>query len=156
MEERSAIREGMTVYSADGERLGRVVSCYPTTFVIEKGFFFRKDYVARYEDVSRLGGYEARLRVNKRDVPERDAASSGELPTDAPRADEGVRTSAAEADADADATVDTATAATAADDNRGQSVVRADQDQPPARNSAEEHEPAHRGHAARRKKTKAR
>lgn len=61
MADQGSVREGMTVYSSDGEALGRVVSCAPATFVIEKGRFFRKDYVARYEDVARVEGEEVRL-----------------------------------------------------------------------------------------------
>jgi hypothetical protein len=68
MEERVQIREGMTIYSADLEKLGKVVRCNPTTFVIEKGFFFPRDYVARYEDVSRISGDDGWLQLNARDI----------------------------------------------------------------------------------------
>jgi uncharacterized protein (TIGR02271 family) len=46
------LREGMIVHSADGERLGKIVRCGPDGFVIEKGIFFKKEYIARYEDVA--------------------------------------------------------------------------------------------------------
>lgn len=55
------IREGMTVYSADGHELGKVTVCDANTFIIEKGFFFTRDYVARYEDVSGVWGDDVRL-----------------------------------------------------------------------------------------------
>ena len=57
----SDIRQGMTVYSSDGEKLGHVVQCDASTFVIEKGFFFPKGYVARFDDVSLVSGDEIRL-----------------------------------------------------------------------------------------------
>ncbi|HEX7623181.1 MAG TPA: hypothetical protein VF400_06380 [Anaeromyxobacteraceae bacterium] len=57
----SDIRQGMTVYSLDGEKLGQVVQCDASTFVIEKGFFFPKGYVARFDDVSLVSGDEIRL-----------------------------------------------------------------------------------------------
>jgi uncharacterized protein (TIGR02271 family) len=59
------IREGMSVYSADGERLGKIVSCEPTRFTIEKGIFFKKDYIGRYEDIARVEGDDLWLRVAK-------------------------------------------------------------------------------------------
>jgi uncharacterized protein (TIGR02271 family) len=67
--ERAEIREGMSVYSADGERLGKIVSCEPTRFTIEKGIFFKKDYIAQYEDVSRIEGDDAWLLVAKDQLP---------------------------------------------------------------------------------------
>ena len=61
MFDKSHIRQGMTVYSADGEKLGKVIQCDVSTFIIEKGFFFPKDYVARFDDVSLVTGDEIRL-----------------------------------------------------------------------------------------------
>jgi uncharacterized protein (TIGR02271 family) len=58
------VHEGMTVRSADGEKLGKVVACEESLFVVEKGFFFPKDYVARYEQVADVGDGEVRLREN--------------------------------------------------------------------------------------------
>lgn len=66
---RAEIREGMSVYSADGERLGKIVSCEPTSFTIEKGFFFKKDYIAQYEDIGRIEGDDAWLLVAKDQLP---------------------------------------------------------------------------------------
>ncbi len=45
------IREGATVRSTDGEKLGKIVSCQDDGFIIEKGVFFKKDYIVRYDDV---------------------------------------------------------------------------------------------------------
>ncbi len=51
MFERSQLKEGMTVRSSDGEKLGRVFSLGDGEFHIEKGFFFPKDYLVRYSDI---------------------------------------------------------------------------------------------------------
>ncbi|GEJ56699.1 YsnF/AvaK domain-containing protein [Anaeromyxobacter diazotrophicus] len=61
MIERGLIREGMTVHSAEGDKLGKVIACDASTFVIEKGFFFPKDYVARFEDVADVQGDDIHL-----------------------------------------------------------------------------------------------
>jgi len=58
---KSDIRQGMTVYSSDGEKLGKVIQCDVSTFIIEKGFFFPKDFIARFDDVSLVSGDEIRL-----------------------------------------------------------------------------------------------
>jgi uncharacterized protein (TIGR02271 family) len=55
----------MVVYSSDGEKLGKVLACEPSSFIIEKGFFFPKDYIARYEDVGEVTGDEIRLLTTK-------------------------------------------------------------------------------------------
>ncbi len=56
------IREGMTVRSSDGQKLGKVIRCGADEFIIEKGFFFPKDYVARYEQAS-VSGDEVMLSL---------------------------------------------------------------------------------------------
>jgi uncharacterized protein (TIGR02271 family) len=48
------IREGMTVRSTRGERLGKIIACGRETFVIEKGIFFPKDHELRVEYVSEI------------------------------------------------------------------------------------------------------
>lgn len=65
LHDRSSVREGMTVFSSDGEKLGKVLSCDASTFTIEKGFFFPKDYVARYDDVAAVTGDDIRLAMTK-------------------------------------------------------------------------------------------
>jgi uncharacterized protein (TIGR02271 family) len=52
MYERSHVREGMTVRSMDGEKLGKVFAVQDGEFLIEKGLFFPKDYVCRYSEIS--------------------------------------------------------------------------------------------------------
>ncbi len=58
---RSQVNEGMVVSSSDGKKLGRVLACTEESFIIEKGFFFPTDYVARYDDVADVSGDEIRL-----------------------------------------------------------------------------------------------
>ena len=58
----SGISEGMVVRTNDGEKLGKIVADRGDGFIIEKGFFFRKDYVARYEDVASVRDGEVLLR----------------------------------------------------------------------------------------------
>jgi uncharacterized protein (TIGR02271 family) len=60
-ENRRGVQEGMIVYSADGEKLGKVLQCEADTFIIEKGFFFPKDYIARYQDIGEVRGDEIHL-----------------------------------------------------------------------------------------------
>ncbi len=49
---REGIREGMKVRSSDGETLGKVLSIGDSSFIIEKGFFFPKDYEARFDQIT--------------------------------------------------------------------------------------------------------
>jgi uncharacterized protein (TIGR02271 family) len=52
----------MKVRSADGSNLGKVVACEPDTFIIEKGWFFHREYRARYDQVVEAQGDELWLR----------------------------------------------------------------------------------------------
>ena len=61
MIDRKRLRKGMTVHSADGHKLGKVIELDANTFVIEKGHFFPKDFVARYEDVADVLADDVRL-----------------------------------------------------------------------------------------------
>jgi stress response protein YsnF len=45
---------GMLVYSEEGEKLGRVSAMEEDCFVVEKGFFFPRDFTARYEDIDEV------------------------------------------------------------------------------------------------------
>ena len=56
------VKEGMTVRTTDGEKLGKIISCQESEFIIEKGFFFPKDYVARFEDIAEVREGEVLLR----------------------------------------------------------------------------------------------
>lgn len=65
MNNRWPLQKGMTVLSQDGEKLGKLVSMDDWTFTIEKGLFFPKDYVARYEEIAEVTGDEVRLAMTK-------------------------------------------------------------------------------------------
>jgi hypothetical protein len=75
------LKEGMVVYGSHGEKLGKVAGRGQATFVIEKGTFFPKDYVARYEDVAEISGDEVRLAHGEEalGVLEQGAAAEGPL-----------------------------------------------------------------------------
>jgi hypothetical protein len=56
MYQRSHIKEGMTVRSLDGHKLGKVYAVGDTEFHIEKGLFFPKDYSCRFSEISDIRG----------------------------------------------------------------------------------------------------
>jgi uncharacterized protein (TIGR02271 family) len=74
----------MTVRSTDGEKLGKVIACEADRFFIEKGFFFPKDYLARYEDVVTVSGDDVLLRQSGAEL--RGEAAGG--PAAAPESEE--------------------------------------------------------------------
>ncbi|RKG85250.1 DUF2382 domain-containing protein [Corallococcus sp. CA049B] len=61
MIKRNDIKEGMTVRSSDGEKLGKVFAVSEGEFHIEKGMFFPKDYLVRYVEVSDIRNGEIYL-----------------------------------------------------------------------------------------------
>jgi uncharacterized protein (TIGR02271 family) len=65
MIDRTRIREGAVVYGADGEKLGKVRACDTNGFVIEKGLFFPKDILARYDDVADVDDDGIRMVYSK-------------------------------------------------------------------------------------------
>ena len=52
MRTRDDIIKGMKVRGSDGKDLGKVVAFGDDTFMIEKGFFFPKDYYCRYDEIA--------------------------------------------------------------------------------------------------------
>ncbi|WP_225410339.1 YsnF/AvaK domain-containing protein [Stigmatella hybrida] len=65
MYQRNDVREGMTVRSMDGEKLGKVFAVNEDEFLIEKGLFFPKDYVCRYAEISHMEDGEIILTHGK-------------------------------------------------------------------------------------------
>jgi uncharacterized protein (TIGR02271 family) len=65
MYQRIDVREGMTVRSIDGEKLGKVFAVQDGEFLIEKGLFFPKDYVCRYSEISDIRDGEIILMHGK-------------------------------------------------------------------------------------------
>ena len=72
MIDRNQIHEGMVVRSSDGKKLGRVLACEEESFIVEKGFFFSTDYVARYDDVTYTSGDEIRLSRAQKELMHRE------------------------------------------------------------------------------------
>ena len=60
-----AYREGMTVYGADGEKVGKVVAVDPGFVVVEKGFFFPTDYYIPTSAINSATEDELYLTVSK-------------------------------------------------------------------------------------------
>ena len=54
MYENQGVKEGMTVRSMDGHKLGKVYAVSEREFFIEKGIFFPKDYSVRFGEVSEV------------------------------------------------------------------------------------------------------
>jgi hypothetical protein len=63
--ESAAIRDGMAVFSADGKKLGKIIRHDNDTLVVEKGLFFKKDYVVGYDDIARAEGNTLWLRLDE-------------------------------------------------------------------------------------------
>ena len=57
-----AIREGMTVHSEDGKRVGKIIRRDGDDLVIEKGLISKKEYVASLDDVARVERNQVWLR----------------------------------------------------------------------------------------------
>ena len=72
MIDRNQVHEGMVVRSSDGKKLGRVLACEEESFIVEKGFFFSTDYVARYDDVTQVSGDEIRLSRAQKELTHRE------------------------------------------------------------------------------------
>lgn len=65
------VRTGMTVYTIDGEKLGTVEQIGEDNIVIEKGWFFRKDFIVSYDDIEDVREDQVILRHRRADFEER-------------------------------------------------------------------------------------
>ena len=65
MFDRSRIREGMTVFTRDGERLGRVFAVGRDEIQVEKGLFFPRDYRVPYDAIADIHGKDIILGLGK-------------------------------------------------------------------------------------------
>ena len=63
-----AFREGMTVYGADGEKVGKVVAVDPSYVVVEKGFFFPSDYYIPASAIANIDEDHLYLTVSKEEA----------------------------------------------------------------------------------------
>jgi hypothetical protein len=79
MKERRGVRVGQRVRDLDGNDLGRVKVLYASGFSVVKGppILFRKDLVARYDEVRGVRDGEILLARSSRDLFE---LAAGELP----------------------------------------------------------------------------
>src|SRR5438270_6590319 len=84
------IREGMNVLSADGERLGRIIRIEGDSLLIEKGFFFHKDYACSVNNVREVRGDDVILSLSKIQL-ETAIGGATEQATDETRPSTGVR-----------------------------------------------------------------
>jgi uncharacterized protein (TIGR02271 family) len=65
---------GMKVMSSDGESLGKIIRIEPGIFVVEKGFFFPKDYAVPMSLIREIRGDGCWLAITKEELKrERDA-----------------------------------------------------------------------------------
>ncbi len=76
--DRKSVYEGVTVRSRDGRKLGKVAACGEETFIVEKGFFFRSEHVAYYDDVDEIRDGEIYLAHSKAEL----ASPGGAFPVD--------------------------------------------------------------------------
>ena len=79
------IREGMTVYSAEGDKLGKVVRQDGDFLQIEKGLFFKRDYLASIEDIDRVEGDQAWLRRTREELDRAAEPGDGDLEDELPQ-----------------------------------------------------------------------
>ncbi len=68
MDARRGVARGMTVYTRDGEKLGKVVAVDDGGLFVEKGFFFPREYGFRFDDVEDLGEGSVHLRLDREAV----------------------------------------------------------------------------------------
>jgi uncharacterized protein (TIGR02271 family) len=67
---RDRISEGMQVKSSDGEKLGKVVLCQASGFLVEKGFLFPKDQLIPYERITGIHNGEILISLARAEVGE--------------------------------------------------------------------------------------
>lgn len=67
---------GMKVMSSDGESLGKIIRIEPGTFVVEKGFFFPKDYAVPRSLVREVRDDACWLAISKEEL-EREREGAG-------------------------------------------------------------------------------
>lgn len=79
MRERNGVKRGQRVRDLDGTPLGRVTALYDWGFKISKGFpiLFRKDFVARYDEVRGVRDGDLVIARSRRDLFD---LAWGELP----------------------------------------------------------------------------
>jgi hypothetical protein len=71
-QERNGVRTGQRVRDLDGRELGRVTALYESAFAVSRGFpiLFRRDVVARFDEIREVRGGELVLARSERDLLE--------------------------------------------------------------------------------------
>src|SRR5690242_14682669 len=64
MDARTNVTTGMTVYSQDGAKLGKVVSVDEAGLFVEKGLLFPREFGFSWEDVADVQGDGVHLRLD--------------------------------------------------------------------------------------------
>ena len=75
---KSELIKGMTVRSADGDRLGTLVAVDDEGFQVEKGIFFPKEYLASFEQVDQISNGDVYLKWGTHMVDQQYDALYGE------------------------------------------------------------------------------
>jgi hypothetical protein len=64
------LQPGMTVRTAEGEKLGKVVALGETQFQLESGVLVRREFLVNYEDVRAVEGDQVILHTTEGGWPE--------------------------------------------------------------------------------------
>lgn len=62
------LKPGMDAYTVDGEKLGSIVELNDDSLIIEKGFFFPRDFTFRYDDIGEITDSKLILNQKRSDV----------------------------------------------------------------------------------------
>jgi uncharacterized protein (TIGR02271 family) len=72
------LRTGMTAYTSDGERLGVIERITDDNVIIEKGWFFHKDFLVSYDDIEDIREDHLIIRQRREDFEETRETEFGE------------------------------------------------------------------------------
>lgn len=64
------IHRGMTVVGRDGERVGQIVHVAADGFLVQRGRFWPREYLARFEDIDSIGQSEVKLALVAEELSE--------------------------------------------------------------------------------------
>jgi uncharacterized protein (TIGR02271 family) len=72
------LRTGMTAYTSDGEKLGVIERLTDDNVIIEKGWFFHKDFLIPYDDIEDIREDHLIIRQSRDDFEETSETEFGE------------------------------------------------------------------------------